>query len=195
MLKNRASILHSCIWIMLLDVSAANAYRLPLAQSNVEEPQYVNQFDAIGPEGKLIPLETASVTMETKSHNRFITNSVTSNRVVAGASSSVRLPSTVHFVIKVPAGSDSVDPNTVVKLTAFVVENGKRAVPVAAAKGGMFQGVHSESATAATIALTFKKYGTSSLEIIPAQPLPPGEYTIGGVGLGQSATCFGVDAK
>jgi hypothetical protein len=43
-----------------------------------------------------------------------------------------------------------------------------------------------------TIAISVKKYGKDSFEIVPSQPLPAGEYAFV---VGQNASCFGVDAK
>jgi hypothetical protein len=52
--------------------------------------------------------------------------------------------------------------------------------------------VKSSTAADSTIALTFKKYVQSSLEIVPSQPLPPEEYAFTAIG---TEYCYGVDAK
>jgi hypothetical protein len=160
----------------------------------VEEPQYIGEFASIGPDGKLVALEKEKVTYEAKSHNHFVSVSVTSDQVVPNAKSPVRVASAAHFVVHVNPGSDAIDPSTYLSLRPFVVKKDSRTIPMNTAKAGAFQGVKSTSAADTSIAVSFKKYGVSSLEIVPSQPLPPGEYVLAANGGGTGVYCFGVDA-
>ena len=181
--------------VFSLTASAIPTAALQDTKAAVEEPQYINQFQEIGPDGKLIPLESQTLARETKTKNHFVSNSVSSSMTAPNASSPVRVPPTARFVIKAPPGSDSIDPSTLITMRKFTVADGKRTLPQSEAKAVMFGGVKSSTATPDLIALNFKKYGTSSYEVVPAQPLPPGEYIIGGQSLAAGAFCFGVDAK
>jgi hypothetical protein len=160
----------------------------------VEEPQYVGHFSALGADGKLVALEQQKLNIETKSHNHFVSNSVSTEQTVPNPASPVRLGPSVHFVVRVMSGSESIDPATYLVLKPFVVQKDKRSLPMVSAKAGIFQGVKSQSAADTAVAVTFKKYGMNSLEIVPSQSLPAGEYLLIANG-GASVFCFGVDIK
>lgn len=195
-MRNTALVLRSSCAALLLSV-AGMCVPAQTPQANtagVQEPQYANEYFEIGPDGSLIALETVKLNAEMKSHNHFISNSVSGFYVAPGAASTVRVPATAHFVIRVPPGYENVNPATVIMLKPFTVEKDKRTLPISTAKAGMFQGVKSQTAADNSIPLTFKKYGPNSLEIVPAQPLPPGEYELGMNGP-EGVFCFGVDAK
>ena len=101
------------------------------SQAQVAEPQYLGQYAFLGPTGQLVPLESAQGKSETKSRSVFISNKVTSSFVVEGAASSVRVGPLAHFIVRMSPGSNAIDPNTLISLTAFTVDGGKRTVPTA----------------------------------------------------------------
>ena len=165
------------------------------AKPAVEEPQYVGQFVALGPDAKLVPLEQQKPIYQMKTKNHFINVTASGEQTVPGASSSVRLSPDVHFIVRIPAGMENTDPNTLMSLKPFMVKKDVRSIATVSAKAGMFQGAKGGQAADTSIALTFKKYGENSLEVIPSQPLPAGEYALSAANNGQSVFCFGVDAK
>ncbi len=163
--------------------------------TEAEEPQYVGQFFLLDTNGKLTPLEQQKPTMESKTHNHFISVSSTGAQVVPNTASPIRALPSAHFIVRASPGAENIDPNTLIALKPFVVQKGERTMPISTAKAGMFQGVKSQQAADSSIALTFKKYGKSSMEVIPSQPLPPGEYALAANGGYGGVFCFGVDAK
>lgn len=197
MLRTKTRMLRAGCAALLLSIPTTALFGAsPLQDTKVvEEPQYVGQFHQIGTDGKLIPLESQQMTMESKTHNHFISVSTSGGWAVPSTSSPVRVPSSAHFVVRVSPGMENIDPSTLVTLKPFVVTKEKRTLPTSSAKAVIFGGVKSEGAADTSLPLTFKKYGTISLEITPATPLPPGEYALGGPSLGMSVFCFGVDAK
>jgi hypothetical protein len=187
----------SCLGLALslLSFKPVAATSMQSSTASLQEPQYIGQFEQIGPEGKLIPLEQTKLNNETKAKNHIISNSVTSSWTVPSASSTVRVSSTAHFVVKASPSIAGIDPHTLVYLKPFVVAKTERTLPMTASKGVIFGGIKSESAADTSIAISFKPYGTSSLEVTPDQPLSPGEYLFGGPGLSGQVFCFGVDQK
>jgi hypothetical protein len=165
------------------------------AKPAVEEPQYVGRFAEIGPDGKLIDLEQQKVTLESKAHNHFIGVSVTGEAVVPNAKSPVRIPAGAHFVVRISPGSENIDPSTYLSLRPFIVKKDSRQILMNQAKAGVFQGAKSSQAADTSIAVTFKKYGASSLEIVPNAPLAPGEYVLAVQNGSGGVYCFGVDAN
>ena len=140
-----------------------------------------------------MPLELNKATIQTSSKNHFVTNKVTSVYVVPGSTSSVRVPSTSHFVLKnSTSGGDEADPNTFVNLKKFTIQKDNRTLPIATAGRVIFGGVKSETASDESIPITFKKYGVSSYEVVSTQPLLPGEYVFSVLG---KLYCFGIDAS
>jgi hypothetical protein len=163
-------------------------------KATVQEPEYLGQFALLGSNGTLVPLDQQKMTFVSQAHNHFFSVSASGEKVVPGKSSPVRVSPDAHFVVKSSSTYDSVDPNTLVHLVPFAIQKGQRVIVETTAKAGVFQGAKGQSAPDTSIPLNFKKYGTSSLEIIPAQPLPPGEYALMATG-GLAVFCFGVDAK
>lgn len=161
-------------------------------QAAVQEPQYIGQFELLK-DGSLTPLEEQKMTYQSKTKNHFISVQTSGKQVVQGASSPIRVASDAHFIVKTSSGFDGIDPNSVIQMKPFLVEKNQRAILENTAKAGMFQGAKGATAADKTIALTFKKYGPNSLEIIPANPLPPGEYLLVANGGAMGVYCFGVD--
>jgi hypothetical protein len=174
----------------------AGAISIPAQQTSsaVAEPQYTYEFAALGADGSLIPLEKQKLLTQHETHNRFIYVNGTVEQTVQGERSSVRLPGNTSFVVRLFPNMESIDPNTLVALKPFVVKKGQRQIPEHSGKATMFTGVKGQAAADTSIALTFKKYGQSSLEITPTQPLPPGEYVLAANGGAQAVSCFGVDS-
>jgi hypothetical protein len=110
---------------------------------------------------------------------------------VSGTQLPVRVRSDAHFIVRMEIGD--VDPATMVQLRPFKVGKGDRELLMHTAGGHVFGGVKSQAADDTAIAVTVKKFGTKSYEVVPSQPLPPGEYFF--TVLGMQADCFGVDTK
>jgi hypothetical protein len=185
----------ACAALVALVMVANPMLRAQDTKPAVEEPQYVGQFVALGPDAKLVPLEQQKPTYQMKTKNHFISVTANGEQTVPGASSSARFAPDVHFIVRVPAGMENTDPNTLMALKPFVVKKDVRSIPMNSAKAGMFQGAKGGQAADTSIALTFKKYGANSLEVIPSQPLPAGEYVLSAANSAQSVYCFGVDTK
>jgi len=174
---------------------ASGAALLPQdAKSAVEEPEYNGHFALLGPDGKLMELEAQKMTMQAKSHNHFFSASVSAEQTVPGASSPVRVAPDAHFVVKMPM-MNGMDPNQIFALKPFVVQKGQRMIMQSTAQAGVFQSAKSEQAQDTALQVTFKKYGANSLEVIPSQPLRPGEYVLEMNNGVMGVYCFGVDAK
>jgi hypothetical protein len=179
----------------LMTMTAPTRQMRAQSPSAVQEPEYINQFFKLGPEGKLVPLEQQKFAMETKSSRGFMSNSVASERTVPGPSSPVRVAPDSHFIVKMSAGN--MDPSTLIALKPLTVEKKDRALLVAKAKGSFVPfagGVKSQTPDDNSIAVSVKKYGDGSFEIVPQQPLPPGEYVLATNSGMMGVSCFGVDA-
>ncbi len=183
---------------MLTVLAAVSGGNLPAKQENAQapplkEPEYINQFFRLGNDGQLVPLEQEKLGSQTKSHRNFVISpSVTSEQIVPNPASPVRVPPDAHFVVRLNSGDR--DPNTLISLTPFVVKKKDREIPKSKASAGIipFSGVKSQTAPDKSIPVSVKKYGNGSFEIVPTQPLVPGEYAFV---TGYSASCFGVDSQ
>lgn len=160
------------------------------AQEVPAEPEYVNQYFVLR-NGKLDRLEHDALTMQSKMRNHIIAIKTTVSQSVSGTQSSIRVRPDAHFVVRMDTGDT--DPATMVILQEFKIGKGDREILRGSAGAHVFGGGHSNTPDATTLPITVKKYGAKSFEVIPSQPLAPGEYffTVSG----SQADCFGVDAK
>jgi hypothetical protein len=178
------------ITLSILSAFALHAQQPPA----VEEPQYMYQIAALKPDGTLLTLESQKLTTEHETHNRFVYVQGSSQQLVPGEHSPIRLGGNAVFVIKWVQGMDAIDPNTMVKLRPFVIQKGQRVLPVRSGKAVIFSGTKSQSTPDNSLPVTFKKYGQNSLLITPQAPLAPGEYVLEANGGFAGVNCFGVDA-
>jgi hypothetical protein len=194
--KNHARLLLPLALAAAFSVSAAPGVSGALfaqeAKPAVQEPEYVYQVFLLGADGKLVALEQQKPTYKTQAHRvPFKGITVTGEYTVPYPESTVRIAPDAHFIVRVP---DGFDPRSVIYLKPFVVETAVRALPVATAKG--LYTVRSTETPDTSLAVTFKKYGKNSVEIIPAKPLDPGEYAFGITGnIALGLACFAIDPK
>ncbi|MGA8027419.1 MAG: hypothetical protein WB992_09750 [Bryobacteraceae bacterium] len=160
------------------------------AQEAPTEPEYVNQYYVLK-DGKLERLEHENLKLQHKTNDYFVTVKGSSIETVNGTHSPVRLGTDAHFIVRMQTGD--IDPATMVKLQPFKVGKNDREILMNSGGAHLFGGVHSKAADDISIAVTVKKYGTNSFEVVPSRPLAPGEYFFTVMGL--QADCFGVDAK
>ena len=160
-----------------------------------QEPQYESQIEVVKPDGGLAPLEQQKLLAQGKHVGLLGVSQYSAAYTVPNSGSPLRVESSPHFVVKVPASAANLDPATLMFLKPFEVGKDKRMLSMG--KNTSFLGVANKEHDAKqdSIPLTFKRYGTGSLEITPAQPLAPGEYVIEVPNLGMMGFCFGVDAK
>ncbi len=162
------------------------------AQQAVPEPEYVNEAYFLNG-GKLEKAESATLKFRSKTSNYFVEMKATSSQVASGTHSPLRVPPDAHFVVRVRYLD--IDPARVIRLRAFKVGKADREYLLNTFNSHLYGNSNSKSSEDATIPVTFKKYGSESIEIIPTTPLAPGEYFIAYSPSGSQVSCFGVDAK
>jgi hypothetical protein len=105
------------------------------------------------------------------------------------ASSPLHLTPNTHFIIRID--TRGADPATLIHLFQLHADKQGRYYITGDISGYVFTDGKSTGPQPAMSQLQFAKYGKYSLEIIPAAPLPPGEYAfITGFGY---ADCFQAD--
>jgi hypothetical protein len=157
----------------------------------MQEPEYANSFFLLDSAGALKPLEREPVGVGAKHNPIGISNKVLYE--IQNSHSTVRFPSTGKMEVVVRLENHDVDPANVVLLYPLQVTKDKRQLLIA---GAGFMALHSKSdLQSKQIQMTFAKYGQSSLRIVPASPLAPGEYAFAVQSKDQQLTayCFGVD--
>ena len=155
------------------------------------EPQYGHQYNAVV-SGQLVVLERQTAVTDTKSHRFFvITPSTSVFESINNPASPVRIGPNTHFLVRMATGDR--DPQTLIHLQKLTPGKKDRQVPIVTYKVSLIPGggVNHKRAQDEPIPVTIQKYGAGSLEIIPQQPLEPGEYAFMS---GHEAQCFGVDA-
>jgi hypothetical protein len=162
------------------------------AQNNppayVTEPQYINSFYALTPNGNLIELEYKNVAFRPKG---WSVPGYASFKTVADfkpGQSPIRLPSNAQFVVR---GRVDVDPATVYELRLLKGSKSHREFVLSQAHDSIVGGAVNPEEGA--IPIRFEDYGNSSFRILPAQPLAPGEYALVVRGRYSQLFCFGVD--
>lgn len=154
----------------------------------VAEPQYINSFYALTPNGNLIELEFKTVAFRPKA---WAVPGYASFKTVADlkpSQSPVRLPASAQFVVR---GRVDVDPATVYELRLLKGSKSHREFVMSQAHGSIVGGAVNPEEGA--IPIRFEEYGNSSFRIVPAQPLAPGEYALMMRGRYFQLFCFGVD--
>lgn len=122
---------------------------------------------------------------------------------VKGGKSLVRFKQGQKLQFIVGGVPRQVDPSTIVKLIKFKVKKKKRVllasktnptvfVPLPKVGGGVAGG-DTDYNPGEAIPIQYARYGKESLKITPANPLPPGEYTLAWVAPNQRVYCFGID--
>jgi hypothetical protein len=173
-------------------VTMAMATGALIAQNNppayVTEPQYINSFYALTPNGNFVDLEYENVVLHPKS---WAVPGYASVKTVADfepGQSPIRLPASAQFVVR---GRTNVNPATIYELRLLKGSKSHREFVMSQAHGSIVGGAVNPEEGA--IPIRFEEYGTSSFRIIPQQPLVPGEYALMVRGRYSQLYCFGVD--
>jgi hypothetical protein len=162
-----------------------------LMYAQVTEPEYVDQYNALQ-EGRLVPLERATGVSQGSTRNWIVTVRTKSVFSFAGESSPVRVGPRTHFVVRLPTVDR--DPTTIIKLLKLEPAKKARTLSLATASANMipFSGHKSDTARNDGLPIHVQRFGKDSFEIVPDQPLAPGEYGFSS-GTTTSMQCFGVD--
>ncbi|MGC2211346.1 MAG: hypothetical protein WA532_14665 [Candidatus Korobacteraceae bacterium] len=158
------------------------------ANAQVAEPQYINSFYALTPNGNLIELEYRNVAFHPRSWG---VPGYASFKTVADfkpSQSPIRLPASAQFVVR---GRVDVDPATVYELRMLKDSKSHRELVLSQAHGSIVGG--SVNPEEGAIPIRFEEYGNSSFRVVPVQPLAPGEYALMVRGRYSQLYCFGVD--
>ena len=135
-------------------------------QRQVIEPQYVNSFYALTPNGNFIDLEYKNVVLRPKS---WAVPGYASFKTVADfepSQSPIRLPASAQFAVR---GRANVNPATLYELRLLKGSKSHREFVMSQAHGSIVGGAVNPEEGA--IPIRFEQYGTSSFRIIPEQPL------------------------
>jgi hypothetical protein len=173
---------------MAMATGTLKAQNNPDASAQVAEPQYINSFYALTPNGNFIDLEYKNVVLHPKS---WAVPGYASFKTVADlkpGQSPIRLPASAQFVVR---GRVDVDPATVYELRLLKGSKSHREFVMSQAHGSIVGGAVNPEEGA--IPIRFEEYGNSSFRILPAQPLAPGEYALMVRGRYSQLFCFGVD--
>jgi hypothetical protein len=169
---------------MAMATGALNAQNKSVAA----EPQYINSFYALTPNGNFIDLEYKNVVLHPKS---WAVPGYASFKTVADfepGQSPIRLPASAQFAVR---GRANVNPETIYELRLLKGSKNHREFVLSQAHGSIVGGAVNPEEGA--IPIRFEQYGTSSFRIIPDQPLAPGEYALVVRGRYSQLFCFGVD--
>jgi hypothetical protein len=162
------------------------------AQNNsggyVVEPQYINSFNALTPNGNLLDLEYRTVVLHPKSWAVPGYASVKMVGDLKPGESPIRLPASAQFVVR---GRVNVNPATIYDLRQLKGSKSHREFVMSQAHGSIVGG--SVNPEEGAVPIRFENYGSSSFRIIPLQPLAPGEYALVVHGRESQLYCFGVD--
>lgn len=173
---------------MAMAAGTLKAQNNPDGNAQVVEPQYVNSFYALTPNGNLIDLEYKTVALHPRS---WAVPGYASVKMVADlkpSQSPIRLPASSQFVVR---GLVNVNPATVYELRQLKDSKNHREFVMSQAHGSIVGGAVNPEEGA--IPIRFEEYGSSSFRIIPEQPLAPGEYALMVRGRYSQLFCFGVD--
>jgi hypothetical protein len=157
-------------------------------KSVAAEPQYINSFYALTPNGNLIDLEYRNVALHPKS---WAVLGYASFKTVADfepSQSPIRLPASAQFAVR---GRVHVNPTTIYDLRLLKGSKSHREFVLSQAHGSIVGGAVNPEEGA--VPIRFEEYGSSSFRIIPQQPLAPGEYALVVRGGYSQLYCFGVD--
>jgi hypothetical protein len=155
------------------------------------EPEYVNQFFALGADGQLTPLERQPMHHSIKRKNiPMIKVDIESRQDVAGGPASpVHVGSSPNFIVKMMTGN--VDPTTLMHLVQLKVDKQGRYYVTGDQQGFVYTNGKSTGPQGDAAPLKVAKYGQNSLDVQPAQPLPAGQYAL--IISPSMADCFSVD--
>jgi hypothetical protein len=173
---------------MAMATGTLKAQNNPDANAQVAEPQYINSFYALTPNGNFIDLEYKNVVLHPKG---WAVPGYASVKTVADfkpGQSPTRLPASAQFVVR---GRVNVNPATIYELRLLKGSKSHREFVLSQAHGSIVGGAVNPEEGA--IPIRFAEYGSSSFRIIPQQPLAPGEYALVVRGRYSQLYCFGVD--
>jgi len=175
---------------MAMATGTLQAQNKSVANVQVVEPQYINSFYALTPNGNLIDLEYRNVVLHPKN---WAVPGYASVKTVADfepSQSPIRLPASAQFVVR---GRTNGYPATIYELRLLKGSKSHREFVLIQAHGSIVGGAVNPEEGA--IPIRFRQYGTSSFRIIPERPLAPGEYALMVRGRYSQLFCFGVDGN
>lgn len=145
-------------------------------QEKVVEPENLSTFYYLRPSGQLVELERQTPEQGRKGVNVLLT--------VGGEKSPVRFSAAdpMQFVVRVT--EDFQKATATIQLFRFEPQNGNRQLIVRRS---------ALASNKASLKVMTEKYGDSSLKVVPAQKLEPGEYCLSRTTIPQGY-CFGFDA-
>jgi len=163
------------------------------AEDNVvTEPQYLNSFFGLDPNGKLIELERTRVTFHAKTKALPGYYSVKMTTEFKPGSSPIRLPANVQFVVR---GRSELDPASRFELRMLKASKSHREFVMTQGRGSVFGGGSRTNLDEGAIPLSFEEYGSNSYRLTATGPLAPGEYALAVRGMVSELYCFGVDGE
>jgi hypothetical protein len=185
----KTRVLVAFLMTMAIATGPLKAQNNPKAYAQVAEPQYINSFYALTPNGNFIDLEYQNVVLHPKS---WAVPGYASMKMVADikpAESPIRLPATAQFAVR--GARANVNPAMIYELRLMKGSKSHREFVMSQAHGSIVGG--SVNPEEGAIPIRFEQYGSSSFRIIPEQPLAPGEYALVVRGRFSQLFCFGVD--
>jgi hypothetical protein len=173
--------------VCLLCLSRSRAAQ---SASKVTEPEYFGVFAAIDPStGALIELERHTTTHRVKLRALGFGGGE-AHLEIPGQESRVRFKADAVPAFVVRLTSQQSDPQGSIRLISWRVDKGVRYITVQ--KAGAFGAGSTAGAAESLLPFNVVKYGDTSFKIVPAEPLPPGEYALGPPG-GHDSFSFGID--
>lgn len=168
------------------------------AATKTVEPEYIGVFVALNRStGALIELERHTASQHTKLKALGFGGGEGYGEI-PGERSPIRFQADAIPPFLVKVASQQADPRSSISLIRWTVTKGARRITLATV--GAF-GIGSKTGSGENfLAFNATRYGETSFNIVPAQPLPPGEYALGpppagleSYGKGQDSFSFGID--
>ena len=164
----------------------------PAASAEAGEPEYINVIAARDPATmEWVALERATTTIETRVRGLGLGGGE-SRGVIQGEKSPVRFKAgqAMEFVVRVERQDK--DPLTLIQFFRLDSAGGRRSLQLANIRNPFTMRNNSDALRSHTIAFTAAKMGTNFFVFVPTEPLGPGEYVTGVVGV-EVGFNFGVD--
>ncbi|MGI8469240.1 MAG: hypothetical protein ACR2N3_12390 [Pyrinomonadaceae bacterium] len=181
-------IYHAICYLFLLScmVAAQEARKAP-------EPEYLGQPYYLDSASEALVALDRQMAVTKTSLKALGYGGATVAYEIKGRKSPIRLKSDqkIEFIVRV--ASLQADPSSVIQLVSLKAEKDKRKL-VTGKVTPLGLGGSTTDPNAGAMQFNASKYGESSLKIVPAQALVPGEYALKAPGASDVFYCFGVDA-
>jgi len=177
-------------WILLVFLTLSCVSQEATPKVPVAEPQYLNEFYALGADGQLVALEHQNAVFKSHVKSFVAYATVKSEAELTSAHAPIRLSSNVQLVVK---GRLPLDPASRFELRPLEVKGKHREIVLTKGHGSIAGASATSSFDEPGIPLHFEEYGEASYRFAPEKPLVPGEYAISVKGAITNLYCFGVD--